>query len=83
MHLPKCEICGQPAVIHETTLEAGAATPRHFCAEHGETSWRTAMPLSEAQLAGALAQAAEWFQGLPEQEKTQLAELYRLSRRGG
>ena len=33
---PKCEVCRQPATVHETVREAGEVTSRHFCQEHGE-----------------------------------------------
>ena len=33
---PNCDICGKPATVHETVREAGEATSRHFCQEHGE-----------------------------------------------
>jgi hypothetical protein len=50
---PKCEICGQPAVIHETAGEAGRAINRHFCQEHR----RAAAPA--VHLGPQAAQAAE------------------------
>ena len=36
MTKPNCDICGKPATVHETVREAGEATSRHFCQEHGE-----------------------------------------------
>ena len=76
---PTCAVCGQPATIHETAIEAGAAVARHFCQEHGEVAWRaTAPPLGDAASLQAL---EERWRGLSEVEQEHLALLYRLTHR--
>ena len=36
---PRCDVCGQRAVYHETRFDAGIALQQHFCATHGEPTW--------------------------------------------
>ena len=33
-----CEICGQPASVHETEIRDGQKVERHLCAEHADVS---------------------------------------------
>jgi hypothetical protein len=40
MERRKCDHCDQPAVYHETVVEAGEAIEHHLCAAHGEPTWR-------------------------------------------
>jgi hypothetical protein len=76
---PTCAICGQPATIHETVIEAGAAVTRHFCQEHGEAACRAMAPsLGDADSHQAL--EVRW-RGLSEAEQEHLALLYRLTHR--
>jgi protein-arginine kinase activator protein McsA len=75
MH-PTCDLCEQPATIHETTVEDGAAVTRHLCQEHGAT----AMP--DVGLGPQAAQAAEELnRRLSAAEKEHFALLYRLTHR--
>jgi hypothetical protein len=71
MHGPGCGICGRPATIHETAIDAGVTTTRHLCPEHGE-------PLLPKVDADALQAMREYYDGLSE---AHLALAYRLSRR--
>jgi hypothetical protein len=79
-----CDVCGQPATIHETALEAGPAVVHHYCAEHGRSAWPDALRLDgpHAQ-AEALKAAEEYFRNLSDEEKAQLAELHRFTQRRG
>jgi hypothetical protein len=74
---PKCDVCGQPATIHETAVENGTAVARHYCAEHGEASWQATAPAIDP---AAVQTLEEYWRGLSDAEKEQLAELYRLSK---
>jgi hypothetical protein len=38
-----CDICGQPATVHETVLEAGQTLVHHRCPSHGHESWSDAL----------------------------------------
>jgi hypothetical protein len=35
---PKCEICGEPAVIHKTAVADEGAVTWHFCQDHGQAT---------------------------------------------
>jgi hypothetical protein len=73
---PRCAICGQPATIHETALEGGAAVTRHLCQEHGVSV------LPAVDLGPQAAQtAAEQYRNLSDAEKEHFALLYRLTHR--
>jgi hypothetical protein len=74
---PTCEICGQPATIHETTVDGENAVTRHLCQEHGAT----AMP-SVAPGRDALQAAEQFYHSLSDAEKEHMALLYRLTHRG-
>lgn len=75
MHGPRCAICGRPATVHETAIDAGATTSRHLCPEHGEPL----LPKVDAGAQAAGLQALrEYYDGLSE---AWLALAYRLSRR--
>ncbi len=73
---PKCAVCGQPATIHETALDAGSAVTRHFCQEHGQATWEATAPRVDPASVPSL---EEYWRGLSEAEKEHYAELYRLS----
>jgi hypothetical protein len=74
---PKCEICGQPAVIHETAVEDAGAVTRHSCQDHGLAAWPA------VNLGPHAAQAAEEQYGnLSDAEKEHFAMLYHLTHRG-
>jgi hypothetical protein len=72
----KCDICGQPAAIHETVIEGDTAVSRHLCLEHGQAAMPT-VPAGEP--AKALRAAEEQFRQLSEAEKEHWALLYRLT----
>jgi hypothetical protein len=73
---PKCEICGQPAVIHETAVEEEGAVTRHLCQDHGQATWPA------VNLGPQAAQAAEeLYRNLSDAEKEHAALLYRLTHR--
>jgi hypothetical protein len=76
---PKCDVCGQPATIHETVIRGGEATSRHLCSEHGEPLLPSVDPGSQA---AALQAAEEYYRSLSEAEREHLALVYRLTRRG-
>lgn len=78
MHSFSCELCGQPATIHETAVENGAVVARHLCAEHGESAWRSATPRLPADAWQAV---EEYARGLSPEEWDALALRHRLSRR--
>src|SRR5262245_12774064 len=64
MRQPKCEIRGQPPVIHETTVEAEGAVTRHLCQDRGQA----ASPVLD--LGPQAAQAAEeQYRTLSDEEK--------------
>jgi hypothetical protein len=76
MFQPKCEICGQPATIHETSVEGEGAVTRHLCQEHGEAVWPA------VDLGPNAAQAAEeQYRRLSDVEKEHFGLLYRLTHR--
>ena len=35
-----CDVCGGPAVVHETLVEGDRVTRRHLCRGHGRPLWR-------------------------------------------
>jgi hypothetical protein len=73
---PECEICGQPAVIHETAVEVEVAVTLHLCQEHGQT----AVPVLD--FGPQAAQAAEdQYRSLSGAEKEHFSMLYRLTHR--
>ena len=76
---PRCETCGQPATVHETSIGGGKAVTRHLCREHGEAVLPALDPASRAE---ALKRAEELYHGLPEAEKEHFALLHRLVHRG-
>ena len=76
---PKCDICGQPATIHETTIETGEATSRHFCQEHGGS---LLPPIDPDVQAASLRAMEEYYYSLSDAERENMALLYRLSKRG-
>jgi hypothetical protein len=64
MDHPKCEVCGEPATIHETAIENGVAVGlHHLCKQHGESHWRSALQAAESRSQDALAQFTEWYRG--------------------
>ena len=74
---PKCDVCGEPARIHETAVEAGGAVTRHLC----QTHWKAALPPIKLG-PDAAAAAEEQFRNLSDAEKEHFALTYRLTRRG-
>ena len=82
MDHPKCEVCGEPAAIHETAIENGVAVGlHHVCKQHGESHWRSALQAAESRSQDALAQLTEWYRGLPDVERNRIEIEYRLMRR--
>jgi hypothetical protein len=73
-----CDVCGQPATIHETLLASGVATDRHVCYAHGEAM--LLKPTAGFQH-DEFQTLVEHYRGLPALEKEQMALYYRLSRR--
>jgi hypothetical protein len=71
---PKCEICGQPAVIHETAVEDESAVTRHFCQDHKQAQ----TPILDFGRQAAQA-AEEQYRNLSDAEKEHFAMLYRLT----
>lgn len=39
-----CDLCHNPAVIHDTVTRNSTVTVRHFCRVHGLPVWRGALP---------------------------------------
>jgi hypothetical protein len=39
MNSPKCARCDRPATVHETLVENGIVTERHYCRRHGQPVW--------------------------------------------
>lgn len=73
----KCEICGQPATIHETTVEGENAVTRHLCQDHGATTLPTVAPGQDAIQA-----VEQYYHSLSEAEKEHIALLHRVTHRG-
>lgn len=73
-----CEVCGQPATIHETAVNDGAVSYRHLCEAHGQDVALTeAVKRDEASFQVMV----DYYRGLSDAEKDQLALEYRLRRR--
>jgi hypothetical protein len=82
MEHPKCEVCGQPAAIHETAIENGVAVGTHqLCQQHGESHWRSAIEAVELGSQDAAAQLGEWYRSLSDVERNRLEMEYRMMRR--
>jgi len=47
-----CDLCDNPAVIHDTLTRAGVVKTRHLCRAHGLKAWRDALPSSYTNLGG-------------------------------
>lgn len=73
-----CEICGQPATIHETALNDGAVSYRHLCQVHGQEMLPA--PVVTSDEAGFQAMV-DYYRNLSDAEKDELALDYRLQRR--
>ena len=73
---PRCEICGQPAVIHETAVEDEGAVTRHLCQEHGQA----AVPVLDFGPQAAQA-AEEQYRSLFGAQKEHMAMFYRFTHR--
>ena len=73
---PKCEICGEPAVIHETAVADEGAVTWHFCQDHGQAAMPVLILRPQANQA-----AGEHFGKLSEREKEHFAMLYHLTHR--
>jgi hypothetical protein len=69
----KCEICGQPAAFHETTVEHGGAVTRHLCERHGQPAW-PALDFGPH----ATSAAEEQYRNLSDAEREHFAILYRV-----
>jgi hypothetical protein len=80
---PTCEVCGQPAVVHETEIVASRVTSHHLCQAHGEAGWRDAvLSLRDINFqADAIRDLEDQWRRLSENDKQQLAQLHRLTRR--
>jgi hypothetical protein len=39
-----CDLCDNPAVIHDTLAYDGVVNARHLCRAHGIKIWRAALP---------------------------------------
>jgi hypothetical protein len=74
-----CEVCGKPAMIHETVVEGGTVVTRHLCQEHGEAALPAVDPAAQA---AALQAAEQQYHSLSDAEKEHFALFYRLSKRG-
>jgi hypothetical protein len=73
-----CEICGQPATIHETVFNEGAVSCRHLCQVHGQEKLLDPVVKSDEADFQAL---VDYYQSLSDAEKDELALDYRLQRR--
>jgi hypothetical protein len=73
-----CEVCGEPATIHETAIEGGVVSRRHSCEVHGKES--LLVPEVKSDDAGFQAMV-DYYRGLSEAEKDEMAVEYRLLRR--
>lgn len=43
MHTPTCDLCDEPALIHETVSRHGIVKVRRLCRTHGLKLWRDAV----------------------------------------
>jgi hypothetical protein len=81
-HQSKCDVCGQPATIHETSIESsGDIVVRHHCQEHGASVLHGALRIDDPDTQATLANLAEWYNGLTESEKNRIQLEHRLLRR--
>ncbi|MGD9634953.1 MAG: hypothetical protein AB7G28_23830 [Pirellulales bacterium] len=81
MPIPACEICGNPATIHDSHVSSGAADTHHYCGQHAPHDTSPAPSLTSSERIEALATLAEYFGHLSEREKSQLTLEHRLARR--
>lgn len=44
MNQYSCDLCNQPAVIHDTLSHGRVVNVRHLCRAHGMPIWRAALP---------------------------------------
>lgn len=44
MNEHSCDLCNNPAVIHDTLAHGDVVNVRHLCRAHGMPIWRAALP---------------------------------------
>lgn len=63
----KCDLCDQPAAIHETVVDQGNVTMRHLCRDHGAPIWHeAAAPLDTPERRAAFAVEMTEYQKDPD-----------------
>jgi len=84
MNVPRCDVCGGGATIHESEISGGVVVERHFCQAHGEKLLRDAAETSRVNAgAGALSELEAQWRLLSPAERQHLVLLHRLTRRNG
>jgi hypothetical protein len=78
MHPQRCDVCGQPATIHETAIVVGAVVLHHFCVVHGAAARDGALQLATVDKQAAWALLTEQYAKLTGTERTQLAQEQRV-----
>jgi hypothetical protein len=61
MARPKCDLCNDPSVVHETVLGPSGPTVRHFCLAHGGPVWTAALPPARPEERAAFQKLIEEF----------------------
>ena len=44
MARPQCQLCDQPATVHETLVGPDGPDERHYCKAHGGPLWGACLP---------------------------------------
>lgn len=82
MNAHKCDICGQPATIHDTAVHCGEVTvSKHYCRQHGVSLEPDTLVLGNTSRIAALATVTGWHNSLSDSEKRQLEMDYHEFRR--
>jgi hypothetical protein len=76
---PECDVCGQPATIHETVISGGGRLPVTSARNMGVSSLPTVVTGVQAT---SHPTAEELYRSLSEAERGHMALVYRLTKRG-
>jgi hypothetical protein len=82
MHEFKCDVCGRPAPIHETVVEAGGMVDtQNYCELHADRAPENALRIYAPDRDAALARLAKRYFQLTDTEKERLKLEHRLATR--
>ncbi len=79
MQSSTCDVCGQPAVFHETAVQYRAPVVRHLCRVHGLPVCRSGIDLEAARVQRSLARSS----GQPQVLHDFMAAMLRQSAHSG